>query len=73
MRTAGRELNSCGEKMAKSWESQQRKTCRKKQAFKSVMDAAVRVNENWRNNKIMTHVYQCDVCDRYHLTSGGLK
>ena len=57
----------------KSWESQQRKTCRKKQTFKTVTDAAIKMSANWWHNKIMTHIYQCDVCQQFHLTSGGLK
>ena len=59
--------------MGKSWQYQQRKTCRKKRTYKTVVNAAIAMSANWLNNKIMTHIYQCDVCGNFHLTSGELK
>jgi hypothetical protein len=63
--------------MGKSLEYNKRKTCKRKTrrsgAFIRVSDAMVAISKNWRNGGIIQEFYTCDVCDNFHLTSGGLK
>lgn len=45
------------------------KTCRRKKAYNTVQGAAAHAVADCMNFKRLMSVYQCDVCQKYHLTS----
>lgn len=55
--------------MSKTPEAKKRQTCRKKKTYETTIDASIAVAVYWLNYKTMSDVYECEVCNKYHLTT----
>jgi len=53
-------------KKNEKWE---RRKCRAKKTYETVIDAAIGMAAAWMNNSQMQYVYECPWCSAYHLTS----
>ena len=49
-----------------AWE---RRKCRAKKAFDTVQEAGIKVADFFLNHKILSRIYECPHCEKYHLTT----
>ena len=56
-------------KKSRSYEAREQRKCRSKKTYDTVKDAGIYAAHIWMNMKQMSRVYECQWCNKYHLTS----
>lgn len=60
-------------KKSRSFEAWERRKCRKKVAYKTVLDAGNKMREILQQSKKMFRPYECLWCGEIHLTSSPVR